>query len=766
MRFLLLFALVLVGCQSSEIPPLPSEMKVDPSHPVKFAQVKPILDSRCIACHSCMESPCQLNLQSWDGVMRGAFHGNVYDGSRLHAVAPTRLYEDAGGPEGWRTKGFFNVVNGGDDSLLLSVLRAANGRKSMPSTAVRDSLICPQSQKELLSNTKELAMPYGLPALAPGEQQLLAGWVNGGAHGEPAKLGLAGLPDSLRIEAREWEAMLNARDLKSRIVARYLFEHLYMAHLYFKSEPRTFLKLTRSASPCAEGIKPIATRRPNDDPHSTTFHYCLYVDPATIVYKNHMPYEIGAEKRAWIKQNFFGHPWKATQFPSFKPGIASNPLLAFGEIPVEARHRFLLENAQYEVMTFIKGPVCNGSYAVNSIQEQFYVFFTDPKKDLMVRDPKYARKVARELVLPGEFGEDPSLRTLISGYHKTLHNRAKAREQENLALRAVYPDGLPLDMIWDGDGHNDNAVLTVFRHDDNAKVVKGAKGDLSKTIFVLDYSTFERLVYDLAVNFDVFDNVSHQLLSRLYMDILRMDAEDMFLQFLPPGERLAVKNSWYRGLATALKLKVLEEKKFADIPNAITVANPDDAKGDIVRAFLFQRLSKRVRGEDDQLNWKRLTIEEPKDPEVAALRSIASRTDGEHGFPTFFPELSVLIIMKNGKPVHTYSLIRNREHTSLSWISDESGRLAPAEDTLTILPKVSGSYPNQFFKVDEKELGSFVQMAGALHSKGDFRALVKEFGVSRESAEIWRVYDFANAHLRVEEPIEAGVLDLSRLDFN
>jgi hypothetical protein len=36
------------------------------------ARIQTIFDGRCIACHSCYNAPCQLNLQSHSGVARGA----------------------------------------------------------------------------------------------------------------------------------------------------------------------------------------------------------------------------------------------------------------------------------------------------------------------------------------------------------------------------------------------------------------------------------------------------------------------------------------------------------------------------------------------------------------------------------------------------------------------------------------------------------------------------------------------------------------------
>ncbi len=46
--------------------------------------------------------------------------------------------------------------------------------------------------------------------------------------------------------------------------------------------------------------------------------------------------------------------------PAYEPQEASNGLATFRAIPEEARYRFLLDDAQYFVMTFIKGPVCRG----------------------------------------------------------------------------------------------------------------------------------------------------------------------------------------------------------------------------------------------------------------------------------------------------------------------------------------------------------------------------------------------------------------------
>ena len=59
--------------------------------------VQPILTHKCVACHTCYDAPCQLNLGSGDGILRGASKQLVYDGTRTQAKATTRLYLDAQG---------------------------------------------------------------------------------------------------------------------------------------------------------------------------------------------------------------------------------------------------------------------------------------------------------------------------------------------------------------------------------------------------------------------------------------------------------------------------------------------------------------------------------------------------------------------------------------------------------------------------------------------------------------------------------------------
>ncbi|MFS7182875.1 hypothetical protein AB6846_22380 [Serratia proteamaculans] len=59
--------------------------------------IQPIFTEKCVACHACYDSACQLNLGSGEGAARGASKLPVYDGERSQASQPTRLFYDAFG---------------------------------------------------------------------------------------------------------------------------------------------------------------------------------------------------------------------------------------------------------------------------------------------------------------------------------------------------------------------------------------------------------------------------------------------------------------------------------------------------------------------------------------------------------------------------------------------------------------------------------------------------------------------------------------------
>jgi hypothetical protein len=95
--------------------------------------------------------------------------------------------------------------------------------------------------------------------------------------------------------------------------------------------------------------------------------------------------------------------------PSYAVAVSSNPFVAFSAIPADSRYRFLLDEAQYFIMNFIKGPVCRGQLAVDVIEDRFWVFFVDPKVGAREANAEVIARQATNLRLPAEWGSDAPL---------------------------------------------------------------------------------------------------------------------------------------------------------------------------------------------------------------------------------------------------------------------------------------------------------------------------------------------------------------------
>jgi len=149
--------------------------------------IKPILDSRCVVCHSCYNSPCQFKLSSYGGFDRGATKKMVY-ANRLKEEDPTRLFIDAKNTSEWREKGFFSVTDTNATSNGSLAMHMLNQKRVVPkSEGFYDSendLTCSETEEELkkfFAENPHKGMPYGFPELKPEEYSLLMTWLNQGA---------------------------------------------------------------------------------------------------------------------------------------------------------------------------------------------------------------------------------------------------------------------------------------------------------------------------------------------------------------------------------------------------------------------------------------------------------------------------------------------------------------------------------------------------------------------------------------------------------
>ena len=773
---LLLVAAAALGAMCARVPP--PELPPLPAGPAGAAvsyreQVQPVLEQRCIVCHSCYDAPCQLLLSSHDGFARGASKQAIYYSSRLVPAKPTRLFMDAQSTEQWRQLGFHSVLgaegSAATGGLLLQMLAFGRADPFPPGEKLPGSLSLDNSRELSCSTEAEFGayakeqplggMPYGMAPLSDAELGILAAWVAQGAA-PPSPPPSLPLPASAQVE--RWEAFLNGESLKQRITARYLYEHWFLAHLYFDELPTgPFFEIVRSRTPPGVAVDVIATRRPWDDPDVERFWYRLRPVEATIVHKTHIVYPLSDARMRRLSELFLESDWQPTRLPSYAARKAANPLVSFDQIPARSRYQFLLDDAGYFVMTFIRGPVCRGQVAVDVIEDRFFVAFLDPEHDLSVVDPTYLERTKKLLNLPGEHASHHVAGRIWLDYDVKQRLYLDVREK---AYDAVDPErlGLTLDFIWDGDGHNRNALLTVFRHFDNATVVRGFVGGTPKTAWVIDFPLFERIYYDLVADFDVFGNVAHQLSTRLYMDHLRMQSEDLFLAFLPEDRREEIRASWYEG-AGKLRSHGIRSMRHG---TQIRFTSQD------VKAELLEMLVARdpaVSGAPDRIN---RCSEPPCDrPDASPLERRAERAlqklAGVRGpWVAELPDLTLLWVRSgagDGRDA-VYALAHDRAHTNVASMFAEEKRLQPEKDVLTIVRGTLGSYPNFLFEVNGSDVDAFTEALTAVEDAAAFEALVERFGVRRTSPRFWEAFDWIHEDLRRRQPTRAGLLDLNRYE--
>ncbi len=737
-----------------------------------WRDVKPVLDARCVTCHACSDAPCQLNLTSHEGVVRGANKKPVYTSARLRVEEPTRLSIDARTTEGWRAKGFFSVLaepapgaggarspsSGGGLMLGMLALKAKNrGVAAKPSLIGRgDDQKQPQNcplPEELDTFARRFpthGMPYGLPPIADAEFAVLANWL---ARGAPARE-----PDPLDARYQQridlWEGFLNGPAAKQRLMSRYLYEHLFLANLYFSElDQRQFFRVIRSRTPPGQPIDLIATRVPFNDPGVSEFWYRIEPLHATVVAKTHLPYELSDARMARFQELFLDASFEVTQLPDYSAKVASNPFIAFKEMPVDSRYRFMLDDAEYFIRGFMKGPVCRGQVAVDVIDDRYWVVFEAPEPAMGMRDSAFLAGAAATLRLPAEEAKGPLGLFSWSGYKTSQMAYLMAKQQ--FLEQTVTPSRSGLNRIWDGDGHNSNAALTIFRHFDNASVVRGLIGSVPKTAWVIDYSLFERIHYLLVAGFDVFGSSGHQISTRLYMDFLRMDGEFNFISMLPAEERLKVRDQWYRDAHSSVREYVYGSRiafgRETDI--AYTSDNP--------RLELMQKFRARLTPVLDTHH--ELASEPDVDLRTQLERLAAVRAKAA----ALMPEVAFLTILKSadgGVDAHAvYTMIHDVAHTNVASLFREKSRLVPAEDELTLARGFVAAYPNAFFRVTRDELPAFVDAVVKLASPADYLALAAKFGVGRSSVDFWAHSDAIARAFSEIEPLDAGIFDFGRL---
>lgn len=769
--------LLLVSCVRQTLPPPEVEA---PAEPVSFIHdVKPVLDTRCVVCHSCYNAACQLKMTSFEGVDRGGSKDVVYSSTRISDQAPTRLFLDAQSTEAWRNKGFHSVTErtgpGPEDASVMAWFLEAKHRNPVPEGSYHPEatdLTCaanPAEARTFLDKHPSRGMPLGFPALTDADANVLQTWLAQGAPGPDAveQAALVSPSPAGAAEIAKWEAFLNDAGPKTAMTARYLYEHFFLAHLRFgETGENVFYRLVRSRTPSGQAVVPIATVRPYDDPGVEQVYYRFEKVHSTIMLKTHMVVELDDRRMERYRELFLEPDWLETpHLMPYDDRDSANPFVVYAQIPPRSRYEFLLDHSYYFILTFMRGPVCKGQIALNVINDHFWVMFLDPDADRIVQYPEFLIGQEENLRLPTERGSDmPVFEAFSNAYRK----RYKAFSE---AKKAFYmekmPEGPSLDAIWQGNTAADAPFLTIYRHFDSASVVKGAVGEFPRTLWVIDYTQLERIYYALVAGFDVFGNVAHQANVRRYMDYLRMEGELNFLMFMPPEDRLSIWQYW--NLGDGVFEDMGQDVVAHTLPTRVQF-NTEDPVREFVELVVDHHLLEETGIAFDPVNYlregERTGMPASFETDEDILNGFRALNAPGTGFIRNMTssEANVMLVRVRDYdgPFESFTIVINRWHDNVNSLFGESKRLDHTKDTIDFIPGSLGDYPNYFFDIHRDELPAFFDLLENYDGSPEYVARLNRFGINRMEESFWPTYDWFQQRVLSDQPVHGGLYDLNR----
>ncbi len=775
--------LTLGSCSETEPTTQPADSAAAPESPrpgtsaTYASEIQPIFDNRCIACHGCLGSPCNVKLSSFEAVDRGGFGQNPYS-THLEAYARTGM-DVVSTTEDWRKRGFYPVVSRGGSakenlsgSLLYRVIEAGRAhnqpgfsRKAlMPTYKERYEHTCPSTPSALESNlasSPAQGMPYGLPGLDASRVQTLENWIASGAPGPTAdEQRDAKHVQDPRAVAR-WEAFFNGTDPRQKLVSRYIFDHVYLATLALEESPGDLFQLVRSKtaghSPeqAAQGaaappVEVIDTPHPYDNPAEyagvDTFYYRLKKITSRPVQKNLFLWRLGQKDIAHLQELFLSPSWG--EDPNLDaPWNIANPFLIYESIPVKSRYRFLIENSSVIVGGITQGPVCLGQAATYAVKDHFWVYFIDPDHDISVLEPRLGLESWETLMDRSPFGNA----RYEEAYAETLQRR--------------FPKGYTMDAVWDGDGTNPNAWLTILRHESNTWVLTGRQGGIPRSQWLIGYSGFERIYYDTVAHFEYWGSDIGKLETLGFFNFLRQEFEDNFLLLLPEDSRKEIRQRWTRGIGEIGLW--LSDFPGRDLPSPIENNDPKHPLLGIVQN-LQSHLGETISGPPDQLNpWVK--------PDFALDKGISTYDEWEtaistltvttrYKFPRFLPSM-ILLKLDHGEETRLYTLVVNRVYETHYTLLFQDGESLPDLYTLSVYPTVVGGFPNLFMELDIADTPAFIEQLRNVQSLPDFLEFRDRYAVLRNQENLWSTYDWFNDWNFEHRKEAAGVFDLSYYDL-
>jgi len=736
-------------------------------------RIQPIIDRRCTVCHSCFEAPCQLKLTSPEMVLRGATQHKVNGGTTKATIRPDMMTT----LEKQRAGGFFPVVGSNGDSILLNAVMEGHDKTGLPAEQYIDQekRMCVSSAQEFRSLSpamkKALGMPYYMAPMSQEEYEMIASWAaNGSPMPSQSAMKAKSTPRVPRI-VQYWEDFFNANTWKAKWTSRYLYEHLFTAHLYLDDSPGEFYELVRSSTAAPDDIVEIATKRPfeMDEQYLNKFYYRLRKVQQTIVHKQHFVYRLNAQVERELKFLFWESKWNRTEQEKPFNFEDRNPFISFEHIPANARYRWMLKNSKMLLDMDMRSDNCHGEGASGPLRDSFLILFVKPESDVSVRYKDYFLEANRYLDMT-----NVSDRNYLLNINKTINpysfksNQEKYGKVKQRYQNALLPNGFVFEDIWDREKATQMPLYTINRHEKTVSVHEGAWGPQQRVSLLFDYVSFERLYYNCVALSTLYDKLVDKMGTVMYLRDVGREIEEQMLSFVPEEFRAKVRAEWIQGRGAEHRY---DESRFALKFNTELMKIKDfviDANRPFTSMMDYMivksgRFSSKIIGENhypistgtaEYMKLKALSID-------MSQRAAAGSTSRAYNFPN----VSYLLVKAQDGSVRYYTVIANRFYDYVNYLpleskpEDKLGR-NPSRDWMTIYSDIHVNYPGKIYRVNEADLNKFVDDMKSVNSRADYVAFDKTYGLQKMSTQFWGVIDALQAHFIQSDNINNGSIEL------
>lgn len=736
--------------------------------------IQPILTKRCVGCHSCNSGPCQLNLTSYEGLLRGISKVNPHDRWRFREAVLKADLADHLSVGQWREMGFHSILNESGnakenkDSILYLALEQGEKNHILDNESAREEGIRQESEEyECPVNPKEFeeyalahpfgGMPLGCNGLDSQEVNLLKQWIIDGAKGPSVEarernqrpLNGALVSANNSVLYHRWEAYLNRDGLEQQAVARYVYEHTYTLNIHFEDSPGEFYRIVRSKTPAPENVDLIVTEFASDRPdYKGRIYYRLEKLDRVIEMKKHALWDFKQAEIDAIEEIFFAKPWKLDEAPPY----ADNPFEWFHNIPIKARAAYIKKYAREIWHSVARGSICHSREASYIEPDYGWYLQLKPESDPTVMQPKLglanydlfyappAEGLAR--INRGEFDLEPNQ------YQQVFES----------ALRELNPKGLGVEDIEEDFFYGLRHETSHEFHRSRDSAVPG----YPKFIRVLSYADTERYYYRTVVHYRYYASAKEKGDAFTFAAYIRGYSENLFASLHADAKEREKLNKFYTDFWGRWFYSF-----NINIADGRPAKTPLDWSYEKIATELLFRAKGEGRDKMDLNNWPvdRSNYRIPEkienlDQWENALRTLTGK-EGE--FPALIP--NTLNIRLEGQHLYTLFADRGYSNNRVPWDPFQLGSRRSQYDRIFAMRGFSGAFPHVYIDLSFADAASFIKKIQEMDSVDDWVALDAQFGIDRVDAEFWPFTDWLHNWLSLNMGAEAGVLDIRNYDL-